>query len=1283
MSDKVFKKIVSSFLSVIIGVSSLAISPLTVSAVTSETNESTSTVQNENITVKWLYEDNSYYHGSSFAIDENFSVTNSVGLNIAYDIQKVRDGGYEPNELVITVQGIGDIYRKSTLQASSVGADKMTATTKTHDWSYSYDGSEDIYTFTNNKKIDGNSVLNGYFDLIWNLRSTETVNDYRQDNIQATMKFSENGIVHSNLLTLTNKTYCDTYQGWFTANRLSSSKGMNVDNPSEYIFVRYNLDYNYTSKSRTLKSPERETYTFDVDTENIGSGALICTTDKSLKVLSVHENNTYTIEKSKTKGNLYVAYPKSEYLGKTVNTEYKAVGTFEDEEEQTTLFSTGKTISMDDFLQFADTSGDFYYYSKSLYSGKSYDKDKNTIYGRTLEKGNTVQYALATGMATVNHTGISELGKEVKISDTETGKYIGYTFDLYDDMQYARQVNGEYRKLTSDEYNIVSVKIPSVYQIDGQNDTAIQPHQYPVKIYVSTDGTHITKSDDSLIYSGYIETFEKTVTLPENTTDILISVEQLSEVCCMFFYVDVAYHIDSNNNDEDIDLISGELVNFSALKIYADLLHNQIGRIEKKWIDSNTENPKYTLSQTDIEEFTPEKMELYDNKEFYPNRLLSRVTAEGNPYKDSYTSTTKLSEIQPVQNHFESQLQIGGTFLFIDDVKPNKFSVYTVLPRGISLKDCHRTEQLWDLINLSGMGLNSETLSEHCTAEMIANYRNSGQVYLALHFNFENTDLLPDKTDTVSGISTYTITATLPLSITKGVIRKNPSVVIRSALEFDNTENYKTSTVGVPDNGKWSNDTELFSDINNNGKTDDNLVTSYDYRNKANADYSQFQLQKFVKSDYTGDYVSTEENPVVSYGSDYSYRLELTNGSRQLTNIVLTDILENEPNSQWKGIFQSAELDTDLDGTIYYSEKTDPDNNLLSADWTTEKGSSIKAIAVHFGNSVLKSGKTIGVVIHMKAESNSNFKNTFSENKCSLSVVTVEDDSNKFDLISNATKIRLVPALYDIIVTKEDSQTSEKLNGAEFTLYDENNNKVRSLKTNAKGYAIFTDIPSDTVYTLKETKAPKGYERNINNETVTLDGDYRITVRNERKKGTVQVIKSNSLATDVMVEGAEYSIINEKGDIIANAVTDENGVAVFDNLLWGKYTVRETQSPDGYKLNNKEYTVEINRNNADEPVIVLASDEQSKEITVHLTKYEALTDSTPTETVLPRSTFRLFRMNVCEVKNKYGQLSSFMYYCRGGLTVCFQYKGVVQECFRNVTKKAVMFDFSLFPENLV
>ena len=241
MSDKVLKKIVSSFLSVIIGVSSLAISPLTVCAVTSETNESTSTVQNENITVKWLYEDNSYYHGSSFAIDENFSVTNSVGLNIAYDIQKVRDGGYEPNELVITVQGIGDIYRKSTLQASSVGADKMTATTKTHDWSYSYDGSEDIYTFTNNKKIDGNSVLNGYFDLIWNLRSTETVNDYRQDNIQATMKFSDNGIVHSNFLTLTNKTYCDTYQGWFTANRLSGSKGMNVNNPSEYIFVRYNL----------------------------------------------------------------------------------------------------------------------------------------------------------------------------------------------------------------------------------------------------------------------------------------------------------------------------------------------------------------------------------------------------------------------------------------------------------------------------------------------------------------------------------------------------------------------------------------------------------------------------------------------------------------------------------------------------------------------------------------------------------------------------------------------------------------------------------------------------------------------------------------------------------------------------------------------------------------------------------------------------------------------------------------------------------------------------------
>ena len=1258
MRKKILEKTVSSLLSFVICMSSFVISPMTASAKETSAVTGNATAhqievqseQNENITLKWLYEDTKYHHGNSFDIDETSDISNSIGINVAYDIQKVRDEGYKRGELSVTVKGVGDIYRRNTLQAASVGADKLTDTAKIHDWSYSYDSSEDIYTFTNNKEIDGSSVLNGYFDMIWTFSESETINAYRQNNIQAVMKISETDTVLSNTLTLTNKTYRDIYRGDFTANRLTGSTGMKVTDPSEYIFVRYNLEHKQTPQSRHLQSPE--TYTIDVDADNIGSGAIICDTEKSLSVLS-QKGNICTTDKSEAKGNIYVAYPKSEYMGKTIRVEYKAVGTYEDEEQQVTLFSVNKSLAMDDFLEF-DKSGDFYLYGKTITEGTSYDKIKNTVYGRTLEKGNTLSYCLSNGMSNLQRVPLDtdlQLPENTTVltgdtssfellTDTtdnsnknKTGKFIGYTFDLYDDMQYARQINGEYRKLNKEDYHIVSVTIPSVQDIDAQNDTVIQSDKYPVKIYANTNGKQAKKTENMLVYSGHLNQMTHTVELPEHTTDILITTENLKEVCNIAFLVDTAYHIqNTEDNHNDIDLISGEIINCSALKIYAEFLNDNTHKVENIWVDAQSERIISLYSGKEIdEEFTAES-------NLYPDREMTRVNIVGNPYKDDYTSVTSLSTIKPVQNHFESDMTIGGIFNFVDDDKPEQFSLYTILPKGVSVRDCRRKEQLWDLIQLSGMGMDNETLAEHCTAELITNYRNSSQTYLALHFDFNGKNLSPDITDTVTDISVYRINVRLPLRITTDTLRKNPSVIVRSATEFINTENYKMEKMSISDDGKWSSDTQLFSDIDNNGKTDDTLAVSYAYQNFTTADYSQLQLQKSVKSQYTGGYVNTEENPVVSYGSDYSYKLEIINGSRDLTNVIIRDILENEPNSKWKGKLQSVEFDTDLKGTVYYSENSNPDSSFSSSDWTTEKTDTVKAVAVDFGNSILKSGKRIDIILNMTAENDSIFKNTFTENKCSLSVTTAEDESNKFELTSNATKLKLVPALYDIVLTKEDGKTSDKLSNAEFTLYDENNNAVSFGKTNAKGYAVFSNIPGDRTYTLKETKAPFGYLK-ADDKTIVLNGNYSVTVKDERKKGTIELHKSNSLAGDIPVSGAEYSILSDNR-VIRQVLTDEKGVAVFDELEWGTYTLKETNAPMGYKADTEEHIVEINRNNVEEPLTIFVSDEQTKNIVVTLTKYEALTDGTYTQTVLPNSTFKLFRVKEDNEKISVGKFKT-------------------------------------------
>src|SRR5699024_5237960 len=52
------------------------------------------------------------------------------------------------------------------------------------------------------------------------------------------------------------------------------------------------------------------------------------------------------------------------------------------------------------------------------------------------------------------------------------------------------------------------------------------------------------------------------------------------------------------------------------------------------------------------------------------------------------------------------------------------------------------------------------------------------------------------------------------------------------------------------------------------------------------------------------------------------------------------------------------------------------------------------------------------------------------------------------------------------------------LSGAEFTLYDSNDNKIQTATTNDDGKILFEDLETAGVYYAKETKAPAGYVLN-------------------------------------------------------------------------------------------------------------------------------------------------------------------------------------------------------------
>ena len=94
--------------------------------------------------------------------------------------------------------------------------------------------------------------------------------------------------------------------------------------------------------------------------------------------------------------------------------------------------------------------------------------------------------------------------------------------------------------------------------------------------------------------------------------------------------------------------------------------------------------------------------------------------------------------------------------------------------------------------------------------------------------------------------------------------------------------------------------------------------------------------------------------------------------------------------------------------------------------------------------------------------------------------------------------------------------------------------------------------------------------------TIAADELTEMTIDNKLIRGDVKIIKTDK-DTGKPLAGAKFGLY-QNGELIAEAVTDENGIAEFLNIPYGDYEIRETAAPDGYKLNDKTFTVAIRTN---------------------------------------------------------------------------------------------------------
>ena len=155
-----------------------------------------------------------------------------------------------------------------------------------------------------------------------------------------------------------------------------------------------------------------------------------------------------------------------------------------------------------------------------------------------------------------------------------------------------------------------------------------------------------------------------------------------------------------------------------------------------------------------------------------------------------------------------------------------------------------------------------------------------------------------------------------------------------------------------------------------------------------------------------------------------------------------------------------------------------------------------------------------------------------------------------------------------IKILKTDSETGQPLQGAEFTILDENMREVTKGTTDEAGVVVFAGLPLGPYY-CQESQVPPGYFPEGGIELVYLDGNGKVVTlsyTNKPARGSIQLTKKNS--DGELLSGVVFTLYDADKNEIKTGTTGANGVVIFDGLPIGDYWYAETSELPGYIPNH-------------------------------------------------------------------------------------------------------------------
>lgn len=200
-----------------------------------------------------------------------------------------------------------------------------------------------------------------------------------------------------------------------------------------------------------------------------------------------------------------------------------------------------------------------------------------------------------------------------------------------------------------------------------------------------------------------------------------------------------------------------------------------------------------------------------------------------------------------------------------------------------------------------------------------------------------------------------------------------------------------------------------------------------------------------------------------------------------------------------------------------------------------------------------------------------------------------------------------VPTTFEF--TKVDITSGAELSGATLTVLDKDGNVVDTWTSKAGETHVIKKLVVGETYTLREEFAPYGYLKAADVEFAVADTEeiQSVVMKDEVPTGTIIINKDGEFLTDInLVKGHWYdfvfdyfkkslagvtfevyarediispdgldTIYYEKDELVATIVTNDDGIAMIENLPLGKYYLVETKTLEGFVLDSTPIEAEL------------------------------------------------------------------------------------------------------------